>query len=240
MTLSHLKLVFALASILYLTGCRSQKDSPKFNFADGVYHTKIKGKKQQVYVENTQDSISIYRLNKGWRHTPVKPSELVRRTFAQRAITETLHNNKYWQNGFDVDVMTIPIKFRPSAPSFPRQFSNHLNGAVYLGYRTDVYKLSIVTDPIGRPHEKIKHYGISTGIVTGFGMTPLNPWVTNNGISIEYDGMVWSKGVAIMMGVENFTFGLTAGIDHLLDGNRQVWIYQGRPYLGLAVGLNLN
>lgn len=223
-----------------LFSCKSQKDSPKFNFADGIYHTRVKGQKQQVYVENTEDSISIYSLKKGWRTAPVKPSELVKQTFAQKASTENMNSNKYWQNGFDVDILTIPIKFRPSAQSFPRQFSNHLNGAVYLGYRTDVYRMSLTTDPIGKLHEKVKHYGISAGIITGFGVTPLNPWVTNNGISIEYDGMAWSKGVAIVMGVENFTFGLIGAVDHLLDGNKHLWIYQGKPYIGLAVGLNLN
>lgn len=225
---------------MQLMGCKSQKDSAKFNFADGIYHTKVKAEKQQVYVENTEDSISIYSLKKGWQHAPLQPSMLAKQTFPQKASYENMGSSKYWQNGFDVDILTIPIKFRPSASSFPKQFSNHLNGSVYLGYRTDVYRLSFEKDPIGRLHQKVKHYGISTGIITGFGVTPINPWVTNNGISIEYDGLAWSKGAALIMGVENFTFGLIAGIDHLLDGNRHLWIYQGKPYLGLAVGLNLN
>ncbi|MCE6991868.1 hypothetical protein [Dyadobacter sp. CY323] len=148
--------------------------------------------------------------------------------------------NQILQKGFDVDIMTIPIKFRPSTSSFPKQFSNHLNGDVYLGYRTDLYRLSFEKDPIGRIHEKVKHYGLSGGFMTGFGLTPMNSWVTNNGINIEYDGLVWSKGIAVIMGLEKFTFGLIGGIDHLLDENKQLWIYQGKPYVGLAVGLNLN
>ncbi|WP_208408268.1 hypothetical protein [Dyadobacter arcticus] len=216
------------------------KDSPKFNFADGVYYTKLDGKREQVYVENTDDSISIYALKKGWQHAPIKPSQLVKQTYPQKTAVETIGANKYWQKGFDVDILTIPIKFRPSAPTFPKQFSNHLNGAVYLGYRTDVYRLAFEKDPIGRIHEKTKHYGISAGFITGFGLTPLNSWVTNNGINIEYDGLAWSKGIAFIMGLENFTFGLVGGIDHLLDENKHLWIYQGKPYLGLAVGLNLN
>ncbi|MCF2489184.1 hypothetical protein [Dyadobacter sp. CY347] len=236
----HFTCLLCLLAMVHLLSCRSQKDSPKFNFADGVYHTSLKGQRQQVYVENTEDSISIYPLKKGWQHAPLKPSELMKHSVSQKAQITDSKSSKYWQNGFDVDILTIPIKFRPSSSTFPKQFSNHLNGAVYLGYRTDVYRLSFVRDPIGRLHEKVKHYGISGGFVTGFGLTPINPWVTNNGISIEYDGMAWSKGVAVLMGVENLTFGLIGAVDHLLDGNRSLWLYQGKPYLGLVVGLNLN
>ena len=235
-----LKLLLTTFLIIQLFSCKSQKDSPKFNFADGIYHTKLNGQKQQVYVENSEDSISIYALQRGWRNAAIKPSELTRKTFAQNKSSKDLENNKYWQNGFDVDILTIPIKFRPSTQSFPSQYSNHLNGAVYLGYRTDVYRMSFKKDPIGGIHEKVKHYGFSGGFITGFGVTPINPWVTNNALTIEYDGLAWSKGAAVVMGVENFTFGLIAAIDHLLDGNRRLWIYQGKPYFGVAVGLNLN
>jgi hypothetical protein len=232
----YFSLILAMVS---LYGCKSLKDSPKFNFADGVYHTRINNIKQQVYVENTDDSIAIYALKKGWQHHSIKPSALTKQSFSQHASSE-IGASKYWQNSFDVDILTIPIKFRPSAPSFPKQLSNHLNGAVYLGYRTDVYRLAFEKDPIGRLHERTKHYGLSAGLITGFGITPMNPSVTNNGISIEYDGLAWSKGVAVIMGLENFTFGLIGGIDHLLDENKHLWLYQGKPYIGLAVGLNLN
>lgn len=240
MNLKPIFFLWFLAAAMLLYSCKSQKDSAKFNFADGVYHTRIKGGKKQVYVENTEDSVSIYALNKGWKSAPLKPSALTKQSFPQKASGGNMGNSKYWQNGFDVDILTIPIKFRPASLSFPRQFSNHLNGAVYLGYRTDVYRLTFEKDPIGRIHQKVKHYGLSGGLVTGFGVTPLNPWVTNNNISIEYDGLAWSKGAALIMGLDNFTFGLVGGIDHLLDGNRHFWIYQGKPYLGLVVGLNLN
>ncbi|WP_165940196.1 MULTISPECIES: hypothetical protein [Dyadobacter] len=56
----------------------------------------------------------------------------------------------------------------------------------------------------------------------------------------EYDGLVWGKGIAGIIGINNFTIGLAIGFDNLLDKNKQVWIYQGKPWLGLAFGLNLN
>ena len=68
----------------------------------------------------------------------------------------------------------------------------------------------------------------------------MNPWVTNNRIAIEYDGVVWTKGVTGIIGLNNFTTGLAVGWDHLLDRNMAYWIYQGKPWIGFVFGLNLN
>ena len=68
----------------------------------------------------------------------------------------------------------------------------------------------------------------------------MNPWVTNNQIVTEYDGVVWSKGVAGIIAINNFTIGLAIGFDDLLDNNKKYWIYQAKPWVGFAFGLNLN
>lgn len=230
----------SLFTALLLTSCAGLKDSPKFKFDDGVYKTEINDKKQHVYVENTNDTITVYSLQKGWHRlsptTKMKPLK----SYTLKNAGKEAGSQKYWQNSFDIDFMTIPIKFRPSTQSFPKQFSNNVNGIIYLGYRNDTYRLSYKINPVGKIKQKITHYGISAGFITGIGATAMNPWVTNNQISIEYDGLIWSKGVAVVMGVDKFTFGFIGAIDHLMDKNKDFWIYQGKPYLGLAIGLNLN
>lgn len=233
-------LIQIVCSVFCLVGCSSLKDSPKFKFDDGVYLTKIEGKKQHVFVENTNDTISIYALRKGWHKLSPEANLKPLKSYSVNNSVKSADAHTYWQNSFDIDFLTIPIKFRPSTQSFPRQFSNHINGVIYLGYRNDTYRLSYNKNPVGSISQKITHYGISAGFITGIGATTMNPWVTNNQISIEYDGLIWSKGVAIVMGLDKFTFGLVGAVDHLLDGNRNFWIYQGKPYIGLAVGLNLN
>ncbi|SEI92951.1 hypothetical protein SAMN04487995_2596 [Dyadobacter koreensis] len=225
---------------LSLHGCKSLNNSPKYKFEDGVYKSKLQGEKQHVYIENDHDSIIVYAINKGVKKLSVDTSVMPKSKTPSKNSLKTIGENKYWQNSFDIDFVTIPLKFRPSTSSFPRQLSNNLNGAVYLGYRNDTYGVSYTKNPIGHVSQKIIHYGFSAGIITGFGTTAMNPYNTNNNISIEYDGMVWTKGIAVLFGVGKFTFGLIGGIDHLLDDNKEYWYYQGKPYLGAAVGLNLN
>ena len=229
-----------LSFCINMTGCRSLQDSPKFKFDDGIYHSKVNGKTQLVYVENNDDSIVVYALKKGWQRLSLNVSSLPKRTYPQKTSNKIIRTNTYSQKSFDVDILTIPLKFRPSVSSFPKQLSENLNGTVYVGYRNDTYRLSYEKNPIGIINQKITHFGISAGFITGLGATALNPSVTNNQISTEYDGFVWSKGIAIIMGLDKFTFGIIGAIDHLLDQNKKLWIYQQKPYLGLAVGLNLN
>jgi hypothetical protein len=224
---------------LLISGCKGLKDNPKYKFSDGIYHTKIDGKSQSVFIENSEDSILIYSVAKGWKRLSVNSSSSPTPVNEKGAV-KSIRTNKYWQNSFDIDLLTIPLKFRPGVGSFPKQFNTNLNGALYLGYRNDIYRLSYDKNPIGKLNQKITHYGISAGFMTGFGSTAMNPWVTNNQITIEYDGVVWSKGVAIVMGLDKFSFAIVGAVDHLLDGNKSVWLFQGKPYLGLGLGLNLN
>jgi hypothetical protein len=230
--------VFFLTTMLF--SCSALKESPKYKLTDGVYKTKNDGNKAFVYIENAEDSVFVYQLKAGRKLAKTDRSPLKPEVYPVIATDKVILAKRYWKNTFDLDVLTIPFKYRPSTNSFTPQLSNHLNGALYIGYRNDTYELSYKQNPIGKISQRISHLGFSAGLATGIGVSPLNPWVTQNNISTEYDGFIWSKAVCIIMAVEKLNFGLAVGIDHLLDDNSRYWIYQGKPYLGLSVGLNLN
>ncbi len=109
-----------------------------------------------------------------------------------------------------------------------------------MGYRTDTYVLHYKDSPLGISKRNITHFGFSFGGYMGMGGTAMNPWVTNDQIALEYDGVVWTKGLAGIIALNNFTTGLALGWDHLLDKNKKYWIYQGKPWIGFVFGLNLN
>ena len=75
---------------------------------------------------------------------------------------------------------------------------------------------------------------------SGLGNTAMTPSTTRNGIMTEYDGLILQKGVASIIAVNKLTLGLSIGFDNLLDQNKNVWIYQNKPWYGLMLGLNLN
>lgn len=68
----------------------------------------------------------------------------------------------------------------------------------------------------------------------------MNAYVTNNNIATEYDGVVVSQGIVGLIGIGSLTFGVALGLDYLMDKNHKYWIYQGKPWAGFTIGLNLN
>lgn len=228
-----------LLCLLGLYSCRITNELPKYQLSDGYYKSNIFEQQSKiVYIDNSEDTISIYLADPSTKTVDLlSPSK---RTLPQLASRLTLESTMFRQASLDIDFLTIPFKYRPRQYEFPRQFNTNLNGAVYVGYRNDIYQLRYEKTPLKYYQRQTRHYGYSVGLLTGLGGTAINPSVTNNQVMIEYDGIVWSKGIAGIIGVNNFTIGLAVGFDNLLDYNKLHWLYQSTPWLGLAFGLNLN
>lgn len=175
----------------------------------------------KVYVKSDGDSIAIYPL--GQEGKPV----------------DWESNQTLTAQTFDVDVLTIPFKFRPSAKGFPRQLTTDFTGNLFLGYRADRYKNEAIQTPAG-VERNLKHRAYTVGFFGGIGSTSVTPWTTTNKTTDEYNGFILSHGVSAMLAISNFTVGAGVGWDFLTDRDRDIWIYQNKPWIGLALSLNIN
>ncbi|MBC7390725.1 MAG: hypothetical protein H7329_16050 [Opitutaceae bacterium] len=237
------ELVFLLQFILLFifSSCDVVKKATKYQFANGTYTTnKFHDKVAKVYVENREDTIAIYPLRKKDNQFQLDSLSASVKKFPIETITTDLMSQYFRQTSFDIDFLTLPVKYRFSTSSLPSQLNTNINGAFYFGYRTDIYKLKYKKNILRKYIRQKTHYGFSMGAFTGLGSTAINPWVTENHIALEYDGIVWSKGLAGILAIDNFTIGIGFGWDYLTDKNRKYWIYHNMPWLGLAFGLNLN
>ena len=223
-----------------LDSCETLKESSKYNFTEGYYHSRLYHKKnKKVYVVPDDDSIKVYSAKK-IREGKIDTTKSIKIAFPADQKPAQFENYMFTRSSFDLDVLTVLFKYRPAVPGFPRQFNATFNGAVYTGYRFDTYQLHYDKNPMEAYKRTITHYGYSFGIFSGFGSARIDEYVTNNAINIEYDGVVNLTGVAAIVAVNKLTFGLTFGVDHLLDSNRHHWVNQGKPWVGLSLGLNLN
>lgn len=231
------RIVYLFPLLWIAFGCAVQETS-KFKLANGYYKSMaFKNQSKKVYIDNSEDTVFVYTMNKA---TGLPDTIFGKHSFPQVSSNSQIAPAFFRQGSFDIDFITIPFKFRPVQADLPRQLNANLNGAVYLGYRNDIYQLAFNRSPVRKYQRITQHYGMSYGLFTGLGGTAMNQWVTNNMVSSEYDGVVWTKGIAGIVGVNNFTIGLALGFDNLLDQNKKFWIYQKKPWLGLAFGLNLN
>lgn len=218
------RLTYGVILAFVLSSCAGLKNNPKNQLINGVYWYRSENshyRKARVFVQ--EDSIIVTRYD--------KQADILNSNSSARQI--------FLKRTFDVDVISVPFRLRPSTLNVPRQLTTDFNGNVYIGYRLDRFALSRTVTPFGRNH-RFTHHGITAGVFGGLASSSITPTTTNNIISDEYDGFVLTRGVAFMIGLNSLTVGIGIGWDYLTDRDKDVWVYQNKPWYGLTVGLNLN
>lgn len=224
--------------ILLGSACSTINETSKQRMQTGIYNIKNYDNKD-YYVLINDDSIALHPIVKtkaGWLADTSAASEV----YFSTGNTAGMPQIKFLKRSFDIDVLTILFKYRPSSAGLPNQLNTNFNAAGFIGYRSDIYILSYDRSPLNSYHQRMNRFAHSVGFFIGPGATQINPSMTRNAVQTEYDGVVLIKGIAGLVGVGDFTFGAAIGIDHLMDNNRKVWIYQGKPWVGFTVGFNIN
>ena len=221
---NNLKANLALPVCILMASCGAIKDSPKYQLSDDVYEYRQKGAKyQKVNVFVKDDTIRITSFN--------NPGQAV--------LTTPATDQLFLKKSFDVDIITIPFKYRPAVSTLPRQLTTDFNGNVFLGYRFDRFQIKYKATPVGIKKNLI-HRALTLGVFGGLGSTSVTPSTTNGLTADEYDGLVLSRGFALMFGLKTLTVGFGVGWDSLSDRDKDIWIYQNSAWYGLTLGLNLN
>ncbi|WP_207431705.1 hypothetical protein [Sabulibacter ruber] len=225
--------------IALISGCGLLRKSAKDEFVDGYYRQRFTGKKQLVYVNVDENKVLVYPVHS--KETSPEPDTAnVLAFYSEENHSKALPVSIFSKKSLDLDFLTTPLKYRFPTAGIPRQLNSNLNGSIYVGMRTDRYVLHYHSTPLRKAERSITHLGFSAGLFSGLGNTAINPTTTQDQVNQEYDGIIWSKGIAGIVAINNFTAGLALGFDNLLDTNRRYWAYQYKPWIGLSFGLNLN
>lgn len=204
-----------------LISCSSLTSFPESELKSDYYYFRENGTKyEKVFVDVKEDSTTIIKVE-------------------DDSIIPNHANQKFQKRSFDVDILIIPFKFRPTSYNFPRQLTTNFNGSVFLGYRVDRYKLRYFKTP-GGIVKQFRQQAITIGAFGGIGAATIAPWTTNYRTIDEYSGFVLNRGLSAMFGVNNVTVGFGIGWDYLTDRDKKIWIYQNRPWYGMTVSLHLN
>ncbi len=233
-----LRYLISIFILWYFSGCNAVKETSSQKMKSGIYKVSAYGSKR-FYTVVKDSAFTMYPVEKLNKHFVTRADTNATYVMSVRKLPPGQYTT-FSTTSFDFDVLTILFKYRPAHVGFPNQLNTNYNGALFLGYRSDYYRLSYEKDPIDKYHKNINHFGYSLGLFGGLGATTMNPSVTSNYLAYEYDGVVFTKGVTGLVAIGNLTFGLALGFDHLADTNRKHWMYQGKPWLGLTLGINLN
>ncbi|HLO82174.1 MAG TPA: hypothetical protein VK166_14510 [Chitinophagaceae bacterium] len=223
--------------ILVFTGCGTLQKATMHGLSDGYYKLSLPGRPaEKVYAVVTEDSITTYGVV-GKDSLSKDPGAILwLNPNPEHAATTNFLLQK---SGMDFDITTVLFKYRFKTQALPPQLNANLNLAGYVGYKKEYFRFRDLTKPDKQHKTDLNHYTIDAGIFTGFGSTPINPSTTAGHLQTEYDGFIWQNGAAVFVGWGIFTFGIGLGFDTLLDSNRSNWIYNGKPWTGIIIGLTL-
>ena len=224
--------------LIFLTSCGSLDRLARHGFETGFYEVKEKGlPAEKIYAEKLEDSVTIFLVNGNGRDKAVDTGFYYAANVNRLKAGDYLYNKTFIKTSVDFDLTTALLKYRLPQKNVPRQLSANLNAAIYVGFRKDYYILKTRTSPLKKESTSLHHFGFDFGPFLGVGITPMNYSVTENNVEIEYDGIVFQKGIAIFFGIDFLTFGISLGWDNLLDENHKYWIYNNKPWIGLMLGV---
>lgn len=222
------------ACLLLFSSCRVLEKSSQHGFYSGYYTQTSGTHKEHVYLDITDDKTTVYPIVKDTLGLP-------RLTFSLQE-TDTLSTTPFYFNktSLDIDITSVLLKYRLPTDGLPAQLSTDLNVALYVGWRHDQYRISGKKDVIGKKHYEVATRGFDFGILAGTGSTFIGASTTKTSITREYNGMIMELGVAAFMETSFASFGIATGFDHLLSDDRDIWIYNKKPWIGFVVGIALN
>ena len=231
-------LIYAGILILSLLSCTPVEKIAFHDLSTGYYKMKTPDNEpSKVYVKVNDDSIAVYRTIDEGKQISVDPSAPRGTSIAAIRKGDPFYRSCFVKNSADIDLSTVLLKYRPARGGVPNQLNANLNAAIYVGFRKDYYKMVTNTSPLHEESTFCSHTGFDFGLFAGFGITQINPTVTKDKVSQEYDGIIFQKGVGLFITLERMSVGIVLGFDNLMDGNKNVWLYNQKPYIGLSLGI---
>jgi hypothetical protein len=233
-----IKLLSLVTLLVSTYGCVPFDKIYSHDFNSGYFKLKSNGSKpEKIYLNLTEDSLFVYPVIN-------KNKSVVLDTIGIRAdkISSVSQGSSIYQSTFiktsaDVDLSTVIVKYRPAVANVQSQLNSNVNGILYAGFRKDFFRIKSHTSPLRDLNTFIRHTGFDFGFFAGIGITPVNPTVTMNRTTQEYDGIVFQKGISVFGTFENMSIGIALGFDNLLDNNKNIWIYNQKPWIGIVLGI---
>jgi hypothetical protein len=237
MKISVSTIVVSLILIIFLfPSCKIIEQSSVHAFEDGYYSVqKDTLQPEKLYSVVSENEIAV------WRVSPDSNNKMI----WQIPLTDSLstwqgNEFRFTKSSLDIDLSSVLLKYRPGIYKLPAQWINEFNLAIYTGWRKDRYRIYQKTDPVGRSKIHQTHRGFDAGLFAGAGSTLVNPFSTRSLISNEYNALFLQLGGAGFLETRFASFGIAVGKDYLTGPDFNKWIYQGKWWLGMMVGVAIN
>ena len=235
-------LFLLIVPLLFLVSCTTIEQAATHGFNSGYYRMHSAGKVEKVYASVEDNRITAYTVSaKNLSDRSILNCSLLP---SDSACHYPFHFSK---TSIDIDLTSVLFKYRPTrswttpvSGHLPGQLVTDFNAAIYAGPRFDKYNIIAQQDPLGKCRYRVVNRGFDVGILAGLGTTPINPFTTRNQLTTEYSALLIQTGLAAFIETSFASFGISGGFDFITGSQRRYWVYQGKPWIGLVIGIALN
>jgi hypothetical protein len=236
--MKRVRFINCIIILVVAAGCAPLDEIYSHEFSSGYYRLKAPDtNSEKVYLNMNEDTLTVFPLTDNVKSGRIDLSQSKSHQISSLRPGSDLHNSTFIRTSVDIDLSTVLLKYRPSKVDVPSQLNSNINGVFYTGFRKDYFKIKSNLSKINDIKTFIRHTGFDFGLFAGIGISPINPTVTGNNISQEYDGIVFQKGFSAFATYENMSVGFAVGFDNLLDNNKSIWIYNNKPWFGIMLGI---
>jgi hypothetical protein len=236
--MKNISLFWYIMFFILISGCTPFDKIYSHEFGSGYFELKGPDTNPEfVYLSLKGDSLQVFPVILNMKNLVPDISRSRGISISSVSPGSFLYKSTFVRTSADIDLSTVLLKFRPGTGGVPSQLSSNINGIFYSGFRKDYFKIKSSISELHEISSFVRHTGFDFGLFAGIGITPLNPTVTMNRITQEYDGVVFQKGFSIFATYETMSVGFALGFDTLLDHNRKIWVFNNKPWLGLVLGI---
>jgi hypothetical protein len=146
--------------------------------------------------------------------------------------------------------MAIPLKFRggvdavaatgttPERAAVPAQVENNISFALAPGFKHSWITYRGSKNSLGLNTTTLS---TSLGALVGLGVVEVSDKTTQNRITAAQTSKnaIIPVGGHVVFGYNTLNIGLAGGVDIITGPNKEAWIYKGKGWLGVIVGLDL-
>src|SRR5436305_5427457 len=110
--MKHVLLALLILQSFLFTGCSLYRASSKYEFKDEFYTEKHRKEQYPIYVHNTGDTVKLYSISKSNQVYKIDTSKYKAAILPANTDKE-IDSRSFMRNSFDIDFLTIIVKYRP-------------------------------------------------------------------------------------------------------------------------------
>ena len=144
---------------------------------------------------------------------------------------------RYTEAQWFLQPMTIALRFRGAVDTIPGTAQSGFNVGLAYGYRINSVRWRETKNAFNSNTSRI---GAAGSILASLGATELSKSnTTGDAFSVGRSLPTVSLGAMLAISFNGLDMGLAGGWDHAVGGHADDWIYQGRPWWGVVLGVAL-